>query len=263
MSDGLDFGIGGRTAVVCGSSKGLGKACARALALVGVDVVLNGRTEASLNETTEELSDLCGRRLRAVNADVTTAVGRAAILAACPEPDVLVNNAAGPPSGSFEDWDEPEWQAALRSNMVAPILLIRAVLAPMKQRKWGRIINITSGAVKAPLPLLGLSNGARSGLTGFVGGLAREVAADGVTINNLLPGTFETDRLRGYAASLGRSRGVEADEALADLALNNPTRRLGHPDEFGAACAFLASQYAGYINGQNILIDGGAYPGTF
>jgi 3-oxoacyl-[acyl-carrier protein] reductase len=263
MAQGIDFGIADRTAIVCGSSKGLGRACARALAQAGAEVVLNGRSQASLTEAADELSQISGRRVRAVVADVSTAQGREDLLAACQQPDILINNAAGPPPGNFEEWDEAAWLSALRANMVAPILMAKAVLGPMRARKWGRIINITSSAVKAPLPLLGLSNGARSGLTGFIAGLAREVAADGVTINNLLPGSFDTDRLRSYAVSIAKSKAIDADQAWQGLADANPAGRIGRPDEFGMTCAFLASEHAGYINGQSILLDGGAYPGVF
>jgi 3-oxoacyl-[acyl-carrier protein] reductase len=254
----MDLGIEGKSALVCGSSRGLGRACAEALLAAGVRVVLNGGDADQLEVTAKEIGD----GIRSVAADVTTSLGRAAVLATCPEPDILVNNAAGPPPGSFEGWGEDEWRAATYANMIAPILLIRAVLSSMRRRGWGRILNITSSAVKAPLPLLGLSNGARSGLTGFVAGLAREVACDGVTINNLLPGTFATDRLSVYAAALASSRGIETSEAVRQIETANPTRRIGRPEEFGAVCAFMASCHAGYITGQNILLDGGAYPGA-
>ena len=260
---GLDYGIVGRTALVCGSSQGLGRACAFALAEAGVNVTLNGRNPDTLAQTADELEQAIGRPVAHVAADVTTRQGRSALLEACPEPDIVVTNAAGPPPGQFTDWDEGDWEAALSANMVAPIMLIRAIIGPMRQRGWGRVVNITSGAVKAPIALLGLSNGARSGLTGFVAGLAREVARDGVTINNLLPGHFATERLRGLAQATAASRGLTFEQAWEGMAAANPTGRLGKPQEFGATCAFLASQQAAYINGQNILLDGGAYPGTF
>jgi len=259
---GLDLGLEGKTALVCGSSRGLGRACAEALAAAGARVVVNGLDPERLAETAKAIGAAIGGAVQAVAADVTTEAGRRALLAACPEPDILVNNAAGPPPGDFQAWGEEEWRKATGANMIAPILLIRAVLPPMRRKGWGRILNITSSAVKAPLPLLGLSNGARAGLTGFVAGLAREVARDGVTINNLLPGTFATDRLTGYAGALARSRGIEPDEALRQIEAANPTGRVGQPPEFGATCAFLASRHAGYITGQNILLDGGAYPGV-
>jgi 3-oxoacyl-[acyl-carrier protein] reductase len=263
MSEALDLGIAGRSAIVCGSSKGLGKACAFALARAGVLVVLNGRNEASLAETAAELTRLAGHPVSAVAADVTTAAGRERLLQHCADPDILINNAAGPPPGDFRVWGETEWGTAVNANMIAPILLTRAVIDAMIARKWGRIINITSGAVKAPLPLLGLSNGARAGLTGFVAGLAREVAQHGVTINNMLPGNFATDRLRSYAQALAAKQNISFDAMWARLAEANPSKRLGDPDEFGSMCAFLASDRAGYITGQNILLDGGAYPGVF
>lgn len=258
----MDLGIKGRTAIVCGSSKGLGFGCAQALALAGVDVVLNGRSVESLADAQRKLADEVGRDIKAIAADVATAEGRAALLAVMPDPDILVNNAGGPPPGSFEEWEDSDWERALRANMIAPIMLIRSVLGGMRQRGWGRVINITSSAVKAPIAQLGLSNGARSGLTGFVAGLARQAARDGVTINNLLPGPFETDRLRGMARLMADQRGIAVDQVMAEMAMSNPTGRVGQPEEFGATCAFLASAHAGFINGQNILLDGGAYPGT-
>ncbi|QZP07460.1 SDR family oxidoreductase [Caenibius sp. WL] len=259
----MDLGIAGRSAIVCGSSQGLGHACAVALAEAGVDVVLNGRDESKLAQVADALSARLGRTVARVAADVTTPAGRTALLEACPEPDIVITNAAGPPPGNFVDWDEGDWQAALSANMVTPIMLIREVIGPMRRKGWGRIINITSGAVKAPIALLGLSNGARTGLTGFIAGLAREVARDGVTINNLLPGQFETSRLRALAQATAQSKGITTEQAWDAMGAANPTGRLGQPEEFGAACAFLASQQAAYINGQNILLDGGAYPGTF
>ena len=259
----MDLGIAGRSAIVCGSSQGLGHACAVAQAEAGVDVVLNGRDVGKLAQAADALSARLGRTVARVAADVTTPAGRTALLEACPEPDIVITNAAGPPPGNFVDWDEGDWQAALSANMVTPIMLIREVIGPMRRKGWGRIINITSGAVKAPIALLGLSNGARTGLTGFIAGLAREVARDGVTINNLLPGQFETSRLRALAQATAESKGITAEQAWGAMSAANPTGRLGQPEEFGAACAFLASQQAAYINGQNILLDGGAYPGTF
>ncbi len=259
----MDLGIAGRKALVCGSSEGLGHACAAALAEAGVDVVLNGRDGAKLARAADALSERVGRTLAHVAADVTTPDGRAALLEVCPEPDILVTNAAGPPPGNFVDWDEGDWQAALSANMVTPIMLIRDTISPMRDKGWGRIVNITSGAVKAPIALLGLSNGARTGLTGFIAGLAREVARDGVTINNLLPGQFETSRLRSLAKATAENQGTTPEQVWQKMGQANPTGRLGHPEEFGAACAFLCSRQAAYINAQNILLDGGAYPGTF
>jgi 3-oxoacyl-[acyl-carrier protein] reductase len=263
MAEALDLGIAERKAIVCGSSKGLGKACAFALARAGVDVLINGRDKRGVDETASELSALVKRPIKAVAADVTTTEGRRLLLDMCPDPDILINNAGGPPPGDFRSWGEEEWDSALNANMVTPILLTRAVVDTMIGRKWGRVINITSGAVKAPLPLLGLSNGARSGLTGFMAGLAREVASFAITVNNILPGNFDTDRLRGYARAMADKQNIPFEEMWKRLQAANPSKRLGKPDEFGRVCAFLASEHAGYINGQNILLDGGAYPGVF
>jgi 3-oxoacyl-[acyl-carrier protein] reductase len=263
MMAGLDLGIEGRTALVCGASKGLGRACAEALGRAGVKLVICARTAGPLEQAARAIGDETGQVVRTVAADVTREDGRAALLAACPDPDILVTNAAGPPPGRFEDWGQGEWEAAVGANMIAPILLIRDVIAGMRARRWGRIVNITSSAVKAPLPMLGLSNGARGGLTGFVSGLAREVAREGVTINNLLPGHFDTDRLASYVGALATARGQSAEAVRRDIEAANPTGRAGRPDEFGATCAFLASEHAGYITGQNILLDGGHYPGVF
>jgi 3-oxoacyl-[acyl-carrier protein] reductase len=259
----MDLGLSRKNAIVCGSSKGLGLACATALARAGVNVLLNGRTAGSLEHARRQLSEELGRNVEAVAADVTREEGRAALLGAMPQPDIIITNAAGPAPGNFEDWSEAVWHDALSTNMIAPIQFMRLVIPGMRQRRWGRIINITSSAVKAPLPLLGLSNGARSGLTGVVAGLAREVARDGVTINNLLPGFFDTNRLRSLTMAEADLSGRSFEEVWTSKASANPTGRLGDPAEFGAACAFLASQHAGYINGQNWLLDGGAYPGTF
>jgi 3-oxoacyl-[acyl-carrier protein] reductase len=259
----MDLGIAGRRAIVCGSSKGLGLACATALAEAGVEVVLNARSADALEAAATGLAARIGQPVASVAADVTTEAGRTALLAACPEPDIVVTNAGGPAPGQFEDWGEAEWHAAVQANMIAPLQLIRATIPAMRRRGWCRILNITSAAVKAPLPLLGLSTGARSGLTGAVASLAREAAADGVTINNLLPGQFDTDRLAGYFAGIAKRQGVSLEAAKAQVAAANPTRRIGDPAEFGAACAFLASAHAGFITGQNLLMDGGAYPGVF
>jgi 3-oxoacyl-[acyl-carrier protein] reductase len=260
---GFSLGIDGRTALVCGASKGLGRACAEALAQAGVKLTICARSEGAIKAAAVDIESMGGQPVTAVAADVTTEGGRAALVAACPDPDILVTNAAGPPPGRFEDWGEAEWQAATSANMIAPLLLIRAVVGGMRARRWGRIINITSSAVKAPLPMLGLSNGARAGLTGAIGGIAREVARDGVTLNNLLPGHFATDRLESYLTALAASRGVPLETVRAEIANANPTGRVGQPAEFGAMCAVLASAHAGYLTGQNILIDGGLYPGLF
>ena len=262
MTTGLDLGIAGRTALVCGASAGLGRACADALGAAGARLVLNGRDAARLGAAADEIRSTTGRAVTIAPGDVATKEGRAAILALCPDPDILVNNAGGPPPGDFREWDEEQWIAALRTNMLAAILMIRGTVDGMIGRRWGRIINITSQTVKMPLPMIGLSNGARAGLTGFIAGLSREVVQHGVTINNLLPGYFETERLRTYAGHVGAARGKNADETIAEMAATNPARRIGQPPEFGAWCAFLASQHAGYVTGQNFVLDGGAYPGT-
>jgi 3-oxoacyl-[acyl-carrier protein] reductase len=229
-----------------------------------VNVVITARGAEALEHTAQALRALAPDvQVRAVAGDITTAEGRAAALAACPQVDILVNNAGGPPPGDFRDWDRDAWIRALDANMLTPIELMKAVVDPMMARGWGRVVNITSAAVKAPIDILGLSNGARSGLTGFVAGLARKTVARGVTVNNLLPGPFDTDRLRqtmqGAAAQSGRSLDEIADARRGQ----NPAGRFGTAEEFGAACAFLCSVHAGYITGQNLLIDGGAYPGTF
>lgn len=259
----MDLGIQGRKAVVCAASKGLGRACAEALAAAGVDLVINARTEATLEEAARNLSNTYGVSVIPIAADITTEEGRSAVLEACPDPDILVNNAGGPPTGNFRDWDRDTWITALDANMITPIELIRATVDGMIDRSFGRIINITSGAVKAPIGILGLSNGARTGLTGFVAGLAREIAQHGVTVNNLLPGPFETDRLNATITGAAKSQSISFDQAWEARRSSNPSRRFGKPEEFGATCAFLASAHAGFMTGQNILLDGGAYPGTF
>ena len=259
----MDFGVRGRTAIVCAASLGLGRSCAAALAGEGVKLVMVARRRDILERAAAEIRSATGAEIVAVAADVTTQQGRDAILAACPDPDILVNNAGGPPPGDFRNWDRGDWISALDANMLAPIELMKSTVDGMIARKFGRIINITSHAVKAPVAMLGLSNGARSGLTGFVAGLARSIAKYNVTINNLLPGPFDTDRLQANLQALARSTDRSIDQATDDVRRSNPTGRFGRPDEFGATCAFLCSAHAGYITGQNILIDGGAYPGTF
>lgn len=260
----MDLGIAGKWALVCASSKGLGKGCAAALVAEGVNVVMTARTAADLEAAAAELRKLGRAEVRTVACDITTPEGRAAALAACPQVDILVNNAGGPPPGDFRDWGRDEWVKALEANMLTPIELIKATVDGMAARGFGRIVNITSGAVKAPIDVLGLSNGARSGLTGFVAGLARSsIAARNVTINNLLPGAFDTDRLRKTLAAGAAKAGLDADQALQRRLQGIPARRFGTAEEFGAVCAFLCSQQAGYITGQNWLLDGGAYPGTF
>ena len=259
----MDLGIAGRRALVCAASKGLGRGCAEALAREGVDVTIVARTEAAVQRVAEEIGTMAGRKVAWLACDITTVEGRAAALAACPQPDILVNNAGGPPPGDFRDWDRDTWLRAIDANMLTPIELIRATVDGMIERKFGRIVNITSAAVKAPIDVLGLSNGARSGLTGFIAGLARKVATHNVTINNLLPGYFETDRLRGTMAARAKKSGKTLEEAMTQARRGVPAGRFGSPAEFGDMCAFLCSAQAGYIVGQNVLLDGGAYPGTF
>ncbi|AOY64655.1 SDR family oxidoreductase [Xanthomonas citri pv. glycines] len=260
----MDLGIAGRWALVCAASKGLGLGCARALAGEGVNVVIAARGREALEHAADALRALPGSgEVRSVVADIATPEGRSAALAACPQVDILINNAGGPPPGDFRQWERADWLRALDANMLAPIELIRATVDGMRARRFGRIVNITSSAVKAPIDILGLSNGARAGLTGFVAGLARSTVADNVTINNLLPGQFATDRLRGNFAAIAQQQGSSADKVAERKRAGIPAARFGEPDEFGAACAFLCSAQAGYITGQNLLIDGGSYPGTF
>jgi 3-oxoacyl-[acyl-carrier protein] reductase len=262
----MDLGITGKWALVCAASKGLGKGCAAALVREGVNVVITARGEATLDATAAELRALNpGVTVHAVPGDITTPLARAAALAAAPQVDILVNNAGGPPPGDFRDWDRDAWIAAIDANMLTPIELIKATVDGMAQRRFGRVVNITSGAVKAPIDILGLSNGARSGLTGFVAGVARQtrLASANVTINNLLPGLFRTDRITVMLAGAARAGGITPEAALERRLQNVPARRIGTADEFGAICAFLCSAQAGYITGQNLLADGGTYPGTF
>jgi 3-oxoacyl-[acyl-carrier protein] reductase len=249
----MDLGIAGRTAIVCGASAGLGRATATALAREGVEIIAAARGEDRLVGTADEIARATGAKVTPVVADITTEAGRAAVLAVCPSPDILINNAAGPPPGDFRGLSRADWIAALDANMLAAIFLIRATLDAMIERRFGRVVNITSGAVKAPIAQLALSNGARAGLTGFVGGLARQVAAHNVTLNNVLPGLFDTDRLR---ALQGGNEAVR-ERQMAQI----PARRFGDPAEFGDACAFLCGAGSGYITGQNLLIDGGQFPG--
>ncbi|GAN79689.1 SDR family oxidoreductase [Acidocella aminolytica] len=253
----MDLGLKSRTALVCAASAGLGRACALALAQEGVDVTITGRNADRLEATARELRTLTGAKISIAAGDITTPEGRAAALSACPSPDILVNNAGGPPPGDFRDFTDQDWQNALNANLLTPIALIKAVIDPMIGRKFGRIVNITSGSVKAPIPHLGLSNTARTGLTGFVAGLSRQVARHNVTINNLLPGAFDTDRLQNLSRAEAEKSGRKMEDVVSARALTIPTHRIGQPEEFGAACAFLCSQFAGYIVGQNILLDGG------
>ncbi len=259
----MDMGIAGRKALVCAASKGLGRGCAEALAREGADVTICARPGVDVAPAAQEIGDATGRNVVAVACDITTPEGRAKALGACGAPDILVNNAGGPPPGDFRDWDRDAWIRALDANMLTPIELIKATVDGMIARKFGRIVNITSSAVKAPIDVLGLSNGARSGLTGFVAGVARKVAQHNVTINNLLPGPFNTDRLRGNVAQRAKALGKPADDIAAAMRAANPSQRFGTAAEFGAVCAFICSVHAGYLVGQNILLDGGGYPGTF
>jgi 3-oxoacyl-[acyl-carrier protein] reductase len=258
----MDLGIAGKRALVCAASKGLGRACALQLAREGVEVTVVARTAQTLEATAEAIRGETGVAVTPVAVDITTAEGRAAALAACPDPDILVNNAGGPPPGDFRDWERDDWIAALDANMLTPIELIKATVDGMIDRRFGRIVNITSAAVKAPIDILGLSNGARAGLTGFVAGLARKTVAHNVTINNLLPGPFETDRLHGTVAAAAKKTGKTPDAVYEERRLANPAQRFGDPAEFGQACAYLCSAQAGFVTGQNLLLDGGAYPGT-
>lgn len=259
----MDMGIAGKTALVCAASKGLGRGCAEALAAEGVHLVIVARTSAALGATADEIRAHTGVTVRTVACDITTPAGREAALAACPSPDILVNNAGGPPPGDFRQFTHDDWIRALEANMLTPIALIQATIDGMIARGFGRIVNITSSAVKAPIDVLGLSNGARSGLTGFVAGVARKVAGHNVTVNNLLPGLFDTDRIFTTLAARSRETGKSLDEVRRERMQAIPAGRFGEPGEFGKACAFLCSAHAGYITGQNWLIDGGAYPGTF
>jgi 3-oxoacyl-[acyl-carrier protein] reductase len=259
----MDLGIRGRTALVCAASKGLGKGCALALAREGVNLVITARGAEALEATAAEIRNECKVEVTAVAGDITTAQGREAALKAASAPDILVNNAGGPPPGDFREWDRETWVKAVDANMITPILMIRAVVDGMIARKFGRIVNITSGAVKAPIPELGLSNGARTGLTGFIAGLSRTTVRHNVTINNLLPGPFETDRLRSNLEFNAKKLGKTAAELRKARTDANPAGRFGTIEEFGDACAFLCSAQAGFITGQNLLMDGGSYPGTF
>ena len=258
----MDLGIAGKRALICASSKGLGKGCALALAREGVHVTMNGRTAQTLEAAAEEARALAGGEVRTVCCDITTEEGRAEALAVAGPLDILVNNAGGPPPGDFRDWGREDWLSALNANMLTPIELIKATVDQMGERGYGRIVNITSSSVKSPIPTLGLSNGARAGLTGFVAGVARQVVAKGVTINGILPGPFDTDRLRAGIRYIAEQSGEDFEEVFEQRKKTNPAGRFGSADEFGALCAFLCSAHAGYINGQNIVIDGGGFPGT-
>jgi 3-oxoacyl-[acyl-carrier protein] reductase len=259
----MDMGIRGHSAIVCAASRGLGKACALALGREGVNLVINARNVTTLETAAEEIRLATGVKVTTVAADITTEAGREAVLSACPNPQILVNNAAGPPPGDFRGVDRAAWIQAVDANMLTPIFLIRAVIDGMIARGFGRIVNITTSGVKNPAayPPLGVSIGVRSGLTGFVAVLSRQVARHNVTINGLLPGRFETDRLRANLAFAASQAGRTPEEETERARQANPTGRFGQPDEFGATCAFLCSVHASYLTGQNIVLDGGAFPG--
>ncbi|CAM4120791.1 3-oxoacyl-ACP reductase [Bordetella tumbae] len=263
----MDLGIAGRTALVGGASKGLGYGCALALVREGVNVVIVARGAEALNAAQQQLLQArpnADTFVKAVAVDITTPQGRDAVFAEHRDYDIVVTNAGGPPPGDFREWDREQWLKAVEANMLTPIELIKATVDGMAERGFGRIVNITSSAVKAPIDVLGLSNGARSGLTGFVAGVARSgIAARGVTINNLLPGAFETDRLKATMAAAASKTGKEVDALRAARLAGIPAKRFGNAEEFGSICAFLCSVQAGYMTGQNVLADGGTYPGTF
>ncbi|MCK0169071.1 SDR family oxidoreductase [Jannaschia sp. S6380] len=258
----MDLGIKGKRALVCASSKGLGLGCAAALAEAGVNLVMNARGADALEASASDLRNRFGVDVVTVAADVTTEDGRAEVLAAVGQPDILVTNAGGPPPGMWSDWTRDDFIAALDANMLTPIALMTALLPGMTDRGWGRVVNITSQSVKAPIPVLGLSNAARTGLTGYVAGTSRQVAPSGVTINNLLPGIHDTDRATSLDQGVSRQQDISMDDARAQRQATIPARRYGTAAEFGAACAFLCSQHAGFIVGQNILLDGGATNAT-
>jgi 3-oxoacyl-[acyl-carrier protein] reductase len=259
----VDLGIRGRQALLSGASRGLGKACAFALAREGVDVTIVARRRDVLEATGREIADATGVKVTTVAGDITTKEGRSAALAACPAPDILLNNADGPKPGDFRDWSREDWLAALDSMMLAPIEMMRLTVDGMMERGFGRILNIVSRSVKIPQHELGLSNGARSGLVGFVGGIARQTVARNVTINNLLPGIFDSDAQREHIRGMLEPGGKSYEEIWRERAATNPAKRYGRPAELGAYCAFLCSEHAGFITGQNLLVDGGSYPGTY
>ncbi len=258
----MDLGIKGKTAIVCAASKGLGRGCASALAQEGVDVTICARTADVVNATADEIRSQTGVKVTAIACDITTDAGRAEVLAACPNPDILVNNAGGPPPGTFQDYSLDDWRKAVESNMITPIALIQATVFGMMDRGFGRIVNITSGSVKSPIAALELSNGARTGLTGGIAIMARRAASKNVTINGLLPGPFDTDRLRGNLQTAAQAQNVPVEDLAAARKKGVPAGRFGTAEEFGAACAFLCSQHGGFITGQNLLMDGGNFPGS-
>ncbi|WP_136634998.1 SDR family oxidoreductase [Pseudooceanicola onchidii] len=258
----MDLGITGKRALVCASSKGLGRGCAMALAEAGVDLVLNARGAEALEATAQEIRDTYGVEVTTVAADIATDEGRARVLEAAGQIDILVNNAGGPPPGFWTEWEREDFIKALDANMLAPIALMKALLPGMIDRGWGRVVNITSASVRSPIAQLGLSNSARAGLTGYVAGTARQVAQHGVTINNLLPGLHATDRATSLAKATADREGITIEEAARNRDAANPTGRIGKAEEFGATCAFMCSQHAGFMVGQNILLDGGAFNST-
>ncbi len=258
----MDLGIKGRTAIVCAASKGLGKGTALALAQEGVNVVITARTKSEIEATAEEIRKATGVKVTAIAGDITTEEGRKAVLAACPNPDILINNAGGPPPGDFKDFTLDDWRKAVEWNMITPIALIKATVYGMMDRGFGRIVNITSQSVKAPIASLELSNGARTGLTGAIAVIARKASRNNVTINNILPGPFDTDRLRSSTKRMAELQGQDEDKVVASRKAAIPAGRFGTTVEFGAAAAFLCSQHAGFITGQNLLLDGGGFPGS-
>lgn len=258
----MDLGIKGKTALVCASSKGLGRGCAMALAGEGVNLVINARGAEALEKTAEEIRAAHGVEVTAVAADITSEEGRAKVLEACGQIDILVNNAGGPPPGFWPDWEHDDFIKALESNMLTPIALIKALVPGMIDRGWGRVVNITSASVKTPIAQLGLSNSARAGLTGYVAGTSRQICGQGVIMNNLLPGSHDTDRIKALTESSRQREGISMDEAVAKRNKAIPAGRIGTTEEFGATCAFLCSQYVGFMVGQNVLLDGGSFNST-
>jgi len=258
----MDLGIAGRTAIVCAASKGLGRATAMQLAKEGVNVIISARTKADIEATGEEIRKAANVKVEALACDVTTEEGRAMILKACPNPDILINNAGGPPPGDFKDFTLEDWRKAVEWNMITPLALIKSTVYGMMDRKFGRIVNITSQSVKAPIASLELSNGARAGLTGAVAVMARRAVRHNVTINNILPGPFDTDRLKGSTQKMADMQGISFEEAKKQRQAALPAGRFGTPEEFGQAAAFLCAAQSGFITGQNLLLDGGGFPGA-
>ncbi len=257
----MDLGLKGKTAIVCASSRGLGKACAASLADEGANVVINGQTQETLEKAKADIEAVAAGTVTSVLADLNTEDGRAKLLAAAPNADILVNNNGGPPPGAFEQWERDDWQAALEANLLTPIFMIKALIGGMKERRFGRIVNITSAMVKTPIGAMGLSTTARAGLTALSKGLSKDVAPFNVTLNNMLPERFDTDRQEQMAQLAIQFKGITRDEARAEMAETIAAKRLGDPEEFGDACAFLCSAQAGFISGQNLQLDGGSYAG--